>query len=44
MKQQEYILTQFEKKYKDILRESTDKKSEDKKENKENKEDGGVLV
>ena len=44
MKQQEDILTQFEKKYGDILRESTAKKSEDKKENKENKEGGGVLV
>jgi hypothetical protein len=44
MKQQEDILTQFEKKYGDILRESAAKKSEEKKENKDNKEGGGVLV
>ena len=44
MKQQEDILTKIKKKYGDILRESTAKKSEDKKENKENKEGGGVLV
>jgi hypothetical protein len=44
MKQQEDILTQFEKRYGDILRESTTKKSEEKKENKDNKEGGGVLV
>jgi len=44
MKQQEDILTQFEKRYGDILRENTTKKSEEKKENKDNKEGGGVLV
>ncbi len=44
MKQQEDILTQFEKKYGDILRENSAKKSEDKKDNKDNKESGGVLV
>ena len=44
MKQQEDILTQFEKKYGDILRENSAKKNEDKKDNKENKESGGVLV
>ena len=44
MKQQEDILTQFEKKYGDILRENSNKKSEEKKDNKENKEAGGVLV
>lgn len=44
MKQQEDILTQFEKKYGDILRENSNKKAEEKKDNKENKEAGGVLV
>ena len=44
MKQQEDILTQFEKKYGDILRENSANKNEDKKDNKENKESGGVLV